>query len=123
LGSPHEIESKASRGRYAQTHHPPLRLGGDRRLLLIPRSKPRDHTRDRSADIVGEGTFMSKAYIIEIHDRTAGIVAGDERGFTFFSSERAFDRLDGRDFRSAREAERAARAVLGGRRTSTHSQS
>ena len=52
---------------------------------------------------------MSKAYIIEIHDRTAGIVTGDERGFTFFSSERAFDRLDGRDFRSAREAERAAR--------------
>jgi hypothetical protein len=66
---------------------------------------------------------MSKAYIIEIHDRTAGIVAGDERGFTFFSSERAFDRLDGRDFRSAREAERAARAVLGGRQTRTHSQS
>ena len=66
---------------------------------------------------------MSKAYIIEIHDRTAGIVAGDERGFTFFSSERVFDRLDGRDFRSAREAERAARAVLGGRQTTTHSQS
>jgi hypothetical protein len=34
-GSPHEIEFKASRGRYAQAHHPPLRLGGDRRLLLI----------------------------------------------------------------------------------------
>jgi hypothetical protein len=66
---------------------------------------------------------MSKAYIIEVHNRIAGIVAGDERGFTFFSSERAFDRLDGRDFRSAREAERAARAVLGGRQTSKHSQS
>jgi hypothetical protein len=64
---------------------------------------------------------MSKAYIIEVYNRTAGIVAGDERGFTFFSSDRAFDRLDGRDFRSAREAERAARAVLGGRQTSTHS--
>ncbi|MGY2907257.1 hypothetical protein [Bradyrhizobium sp. URHC0002] len=64
---------------------------------------------------------MSKAYIIEIHNRTAGIVAGDEGGFTFFSADRAFDRLDGRDFRSAREAERAARAVLGGRQTSTHS--
>ncbi|WP_141688487.1 hypothetical protein [Bradyrhizobium paxllaeri] len=34
-GSPHEIESKASRGRYAQAHDPPLRLVGDRRLLLI----------------------------------------------------------------------------------------
>ena len=64
---------------------------------------------------------MSKAYVIEVHNRTAGIVAGDERGFTFFSSDRAFDRLDGRDFRSAREAERAARAVLGGRQTSTQS--
>ena len=64
---------------------------------------------------------MSKAYIIEVHNRTAGIVAGDERGFTFFSSDRAFDRLDGRDFRSAREAERAARAELGGRQSSVHS--
>jgi hypothetical protein len=64
---------------------------------------------------------MSKAYIIEVHNRTAGIVAGNERGFTFFSSDRAFDRLDDRDFRTAREAERAARAVLGGRQTSRHS--
>ena len=63
---------------------------------------------------------MSKAYIIEVHNRTAGIVAGNERGFTFFSSDRVFDHLDGRDFRTAREAERAARAVLGGRQTSTH---
>jgi len=66
---------------------------------------------------------MSKAYIVEVHNRTAGIVAGDERGFTFFSSDRAFDRLDGRDFRSVREAERAARLMLGGRQTSTHSRS
>jgi hypothetical protein len=64
---------------------------------------------------------MSKAYVIEVHNRTAGIVAGDERGFTFFSSDRAFDRLDGRDFRSAREAERAARLVLGGGQPSAHS--
>jgi hypothetical protein len=64
---------------------------------------------------------MSKAYVIEVHNRTAGIVAGDERGFTFFSSDRAFDRLDGRDFRSAREAERAVRLVLGGRQPSAHS--
>jgi hypothetical protein len=63
---------------------------------------------------VGERGIMSKAYIIEVHHRTAGIVAGDERGFTFFSSDRAFDRLEGREFRSARDAERAARALLGG---------
>ena len=59
---------------------------------------------------------MPKAYIIEVHDRTAGIIAGDERGFRFFSSERLFDSLEGRAFRSARDAERAARAVFAERR-------
>lgn len=61
---------------------------------------------------------MSKAYIIEVRNRTAGIVAGDEHGFRFFSSERAFDRLEGREFRSAREAQRAATALLDARRSS-----
>jgi hypothetical protein len=55
---------------------------------------------------------MSKAYIIEVRNRTAGIVTGDERGFHFFSSERAFDSLEGREFRSVRDAECAARALL-----------
>jgi hypothetical protein len=55
---------------------------------------------------------MPKAYIIEVQNQTAGIVAGDERGFRFFSSERLFDSLEGRDFPSARDAERAARALL-----------
>jgi hypothetical protein len=35
-GAPHEIESKAGRGRYAQAHDPPLRLCGNRSLSLIP---------------------------------------------------------------------------------------
>jgi|GEM_PF-3391977 len=60
---------------------------------------------------------MSKAYIIEVHHRTAGIVASDQAseqgGFRFFSSDRKFDRLEGRMFRSARDAERAAHALLG----------
>jgi hypothetical protein len=55
---------------------------------------------------------MPKAYIIEVLNQTAGIVAGDERGFRFFSSQRAFDSLEGRQFGSARDAERAARALL-----------
>ena len=59
---------------------------------------------------------MSKAYIIEVHNRTAGIVTGDDRGFRFFSSDRAFDRLEGQKFRSVRDAERAAKALLGIRR-------
>lgn len=59
---------------------------------------------------------MTKAYIIEIESRTAGIVTRDERGYRFFSSDRAFDGLEGHEFRSARAAERAARTLLHQRR-------
>jgi hypothetical protein len=59
---------------------------------------------------------MSKAYIIEVYNKTAGIVTGDEHGFRFFSSDRAFDRLEGHAFRTARDAERAAKALLGTKR-------
>jgi hypothetical protein len=55
---------------------------------------------------------MSKAFIIEVESRTAGIVTKDERGYRFFSAERVFESMDGRQFRSARHAERAARALL-----------
>jgi hypothetical protein len=55
---------------------------------------------------------MSRAYVIEVYNRTAGIVTGDERGFSFFSSERAFDSLEGQHFSSARAAELAARALV-----------
>ncbi len=54
----------------------------------------------------------SQAYIIEVSDRTAGIVVSDSGGFCFFSSDRAFDGLDGGHFGSARAAERAVRAHL-----------
>jgi hypothetical protein len=59
---------------------------------------------------------LNHAYVIEIGSRTAGIVARDERGYRFFSSDRAFDGLEGREFRSARDAERAARTLLQQRR-------
>ena len=55
---------------------------------------------------------MSNAYIIEIGSHTAGIVAKSERSYRFFSSDRIFDSLEGQEFRSARDAERAARALL-----------
>jgi hypothetical protein len=55
---------------------------------------------------------MSRAYIIEVNNRTAGIVIGDERGVSFFSSERMFDSLESRQFGSARDAELAARALF-----------
>lgn len=52
------------------------------------------------------------AFVIEIRERTAGIVASDGRDYRFFASERAFDSLEGRIFRSARHAERAVAALL-----------
>jgi len=55
---------------------------------------------------------MSNAYVIEVFNRTAGIVVAEERGFRFFSSEPAFDPLEGDHFGSARAAERAAKALL-----------
>lgn len=62
---------------------------------------------------------MPNAYIIEVHNQTAGTVARDEHGFRFFSSERAFERLEGRRFGSARDAERAAKTLFDERRRST----
>jgi hypothetical protein len=59
---------------------------------------------------------MSRAYVIEVHNRTAGIVTGDERGFSFFSSERTFDSLEGCQFSSARDAELAVRALFNAKR-------
>ena len=92
-------------------------LCGYRRLLLIylfkqiVTAKP-----DRNTGSSGERADMTQAYIIEIESRTAGIVARDERGYRFFSSDRAFDGLEGRKFGSARDAERAARTLLQQRR-------
>lgn len=69
-----------------------------------------------------QSNAQSNAYIIEIYDRAAGIVTRDERGFRFFSSERLFDSLEGRQFRSAREAERAVRALFSERSRHANSQ-
>jgi hypothetical protein len=71
---------------------------------------------DGSAAFGGERARMSKAYVIEVFNQTAGIIVSDERGFRFFSSERAFDSLEGGHFGSARAAERAVRALIEGRR-------
>ncbi|OJV04071.1 MULTISPECIES: hypothetical protein [unclassified Nitrobacter] len=52
---------------------------------------------------------MSKTYIIEVGSESAGIVVRDRAGFRFFSASRRFSSLDGKLFRSARDAERAAK--------------
>jgi len=57
---------------------------------------------------------MSDSYIIEIGSQAAGIVVRDPRGYRFFAASSRFYPLDGRLFRNAREAERAARRIAGG---------
>jgi hypothetical protein len=94
-----------------------LLLRGHRRLSLIFLFKAKSSSlTDRNTGSSGERADMTQAYIIEIESRTAGIVARDERGYRFFSSDRTFDGLEGREFRSARDAERAARTLFQQRR-------
>lgn len=51
---------------------------------------------------------MADSYIIEVSSKPAGIVVRDDTGYRFFAATHAFDSLEGRYFRSARDAERAA---------------
>jgi hypothetical protein len=55
---------------------------------------------------------MPKSYIIEVNSQTAGIVVRDAAGYHFFAASRLFFRLEGRLFRSANEAERAALRIV-----------
>ena len=57
---------------------------------------------------------MSDSYVIEVSSQTAGIVVRDIGGYRFFAASHRFDSLEGRIFRNAREAERAARRLLTG---------
>jgi len=57
---------------------------------------------------------MSDTYIIEIGSQAAGIVVRDPAGYRFFAASRRFSRLEGRLFRNAREAERAAIRLANG---------
>jgi hypothetical protein len=52
---------------------------------------------------------MSDSYIIEVSSQAAGIVVRETAGFRFFAASHRFNPLEGRLFRSAREAERVAR--------------
>jgi hypothetical protein len=56
---------------------------------------------------------MSDTYIIEVRSKAAGIVARDQGGYRFFAATQDFNRLEGRLFRNAREAERAAIRLAG----------
>jgi hypothetical protein len=55
---------------------------------------------------------MSDRYIIEVGSEQAGIVVRDPCGFRFFTASSRFQSLEGRLFRSPREAERAATRLI-----------
>ena len=55
---------------------------------------------------------MASAHVIEVGDRTAGIVVREHDGFRFFAAERAFHPLEGALFRTIDQAVRAARERL-----------
>jgi len=55
---------------------------------------------------------MSDRYVIEVGSQQAGIVVRDAGGYRFFAASQRFHSLEGRLFRNAREAERAAARLL-----------
>jgi len=57
---------------------------------------------------------MSDSYIIEVSSQAAGIVVRDRLGYRFFAAAQPYFRLDGRLFRSTRDAERAAVQLANG---------
>jgi hypothetical protein len=51
---------------------------------------------------------MSDCYIIEVNSKPAGVVVRNEQGFRFFAASQRFGRMEGKLFRNASEADRAA---------------
>jgi hypothetical protein len=73
----------------------------------------------RPSSVIGphlakEGWEMSDTYIIEVASQAAGIVVRDADGYRFFAATHRFNPLEGRLFRNAREAERAASRLMTG---------
>lgn len=58
----------------------------------------------------------SEAFTIEVAGEAIGIVVAQKRGFRFYASDSQFRHLEGQEFRSVADAERAARDL--GRATS-----
>lgn len=57
---------------------------------------------------------MSDTYIIEVGSQAAGIVVRDPKGYRLFAATHRYNPLEGRLFRNAREADRAARLLANG---------
>jgi hypothetical protein len=65
-----------------------------------------------AAEERSEAAYEANAYVIEVRGQTAGIVARDGQGFRFHASAHRFNALDGRRFRTPREAEKAALKLI-----------
>jgi len=59
---------------------------------------------------------MSETYIVEVSSQAAGIIVRDKSGYRFFAASDEFRAMEGRIFRNAREAEKAAARHLAGKR-------
>ena len=55
---------------------------------------------------------MSDSYVIEVGSQQAGIVVRDPGGYRFFAASQIFFQLEGRLFRTVRDAERAAARLV-----------
>jgi hypothetical protein len=55
---------------------------------------------------------MSDRYVIEVGSQQVGIVVRDPDGYRFFAASQPFHQLEGRLFRTARDAERAAARLV-----------
>ena len=62
----------------------------------------------RAVELGARNGKMSDTYIIEVSSQAAGIVVRNPDGYRFFAATHRFNPLEGRLFRNAREAERAA---------------
>jgi hypothetical protein len=51
---------------------------------------------------------MSKAFVIEVRSRAVGIVVYDGRRYRFYAAAHELNGLEGRDFRSPNDAQKAA---------------
>ena len=55
---------------------------------------------------------MSDRYIIEVNSQAAGIIVRSAEGFRFFAASQRFSRMEGKLYRNASEAERAAARLV-----------
>ena len=112
---------KVTRMRLAKHQQPAMRASAWRGVGSLRRPAPvadpsssqfRSHLPTGAPARPANEPSCPNACVIEVGSDTAGIVAKGERSYRFLFSDRIFDTLEGLEFRTARDAERAARALF-----------